>query len=97
MHKTEFVLENDMHRLLWGFEIQTDHLISARRPDLITLKKKKKKKKTCRVEDFTVPAYLKVKLKEGEIWDIYLDRARELKKTTLEPENDGDTNCNGCF
>ena len=35
MHNTEFVLENETHKLLWNFEIQTDHVISARRPDLI--------------------------------------------------------------
>ena len=39
------VLENDSHKLLWDFNIQTDHLIPARRPDLITINKKKKKKK----------------------------------------------------
>ena len=31
------VLENDTHKLLWDFDIQTYHLISARRPDLITI------------------------------------------------------------
>ena len=34
MHNTEPVLENDTHKLLRNFDIQTDHLISARRPDL---------------------------------------------------------------
>ena len=34
MYNPEFVLENETHKLLWDFEIQTDHLISARRPDL---------------------------------------------------------------
>ena len=38
------VLENDSHKLLWDFNIQTDHVISAGRPDLIIIKKKKKKK-----------------------------------------------------
>ena len=27
------VLENDSHKLLWDFDIQTDHLIPTRRPD----------------------------------------------------------------
>ena len=31
------------HKLLWDFEIQTDHLISTRRPDFIIINKKKKK------------------------------------------------------
>ena len=35
MVDTQPVLENDARKLLWdGFDIQTDHLISARRPDL---------------------------------------------------------------
>ena len=32
-HNPESVLENEIHKLLWDFEIQTDHLISARQPD----------------------------------------------------------------
>ena len=44
MHNLASVLENDTHNLLWDFDIQTDHLISARRPDLIIIKKKKKMK-----------------------------------------------------
>ena len=31
----------DSHKLLWDFDIQTDHLIPARRPDLIIINKKK--------------------------------------------------------
>ena len=42
MHNPESVLENETHKLLWDFGIQTDHLISARRPDLMILNKKKK-------------------------------------------------------
>ena len=41
----ESVLENVTHKILWDFEIQTDHLISARRPNLVIINKKKKKKK----------------------------------------------------
>ena len=55
----------------------------ARRPDLIIINKKKKKKKrerTCKIVDFTVPADHRIKLKECEKTDKYLDLARELKK-----------------
>ena len=45
--------------------------------------------------DFTVPADDRVKQKENEKRDKYLDLARELKKT-MEHENDGDTDCNWC-
>ena len=44
MHKPEFVQRNETYKLLWDFGIQTDHLISARRSDLVIVKKKKKKK-----------------------------------------------------
>ena len=41
MLKTESVLENEAYKILWNFEIQTDHLIPARRPDLVLIIKKK--------------------------------------------------------
>ena len=41
MHNPAPVLENDTHKLLWDFKVQTDHLIPARRPDLIIINKKK--------------------------------------------------------
>ena len=34
------VLENEMHKLLWELDIQTDHLISARWHDLEIVNKK---------------------------------------------------------
>ena len=85
MHNPAPVLENDSHKLLWDFNIQTDHLIPARRPDLIIINKKKKKKKKkkkiiCKIVDFAVPADHRINLKESEKKDKYLDLARELKK-----------------
>ena len=44
MHNPAPILENDTHKLLWDFDIQTDHLISARRPDLIIIYKKTPRK-----------------------------------------------------
>ena len=41
MHNPESVLENETHKILCDFQIQTDHLISARRPDLMIINKKK--------------------------------------------------------
>ena len=78
MHNQESVLENETHKLLWDFEIQTDHLISARRPDLVIINKKKR---TCQTEDFAFSADHRVKLKENEKRDKYQDLARELKDT----------------
>ena len=37
------------HKLLWNFNIQTDHLIPARRPDLIIINKKKENRQNCRL------------------------------------------------
>ena len=37
MHNPASVQENDTHKLLWDFDIHTDHLITARRPDLIII------------------------------------------------------------
>ena len=41
MHNPAPVLENDSHKLLCDFNIQTGHLIPARRPNLIIINKKK--------------------------------------------------------
>ena len=46
MHNQAPVLENDTHKLLSDFDIQRDHLISARRPDLIIINKKNAKLST---------------------------------------------------
>ena len=75
-HYPASVLENDTHKLQWDFDIQTDHLISIRRPDLII----NHKKRTCKIADFAVPPEHRIKLKESEKKDKYLDLARELKK-----------------
>ena len=40
IYKPEFVLENETHKYLGNFEIQTDHLIPARKTDLMKIKKK---------------------------------------------------------
>ena len=37
MHNPVSVLENDTHKHLWDFDIQTDNLISARQPDLLII------------------------------------------------------------
>ena len=39
MYNQASVQENDIDKLRWDFDIQTDHLISATRPDLIISKK----------------------------------------------------------
>ena len=65
------------HKLLWDFDIQTDHLISARRPDFIIINKIKR---TFKIVDFAVSVDHRIKLKENERKDKYLDLAEGLKK-----------------
>ena len=79
MHNLAAVLENNTHKLLCDFDLQTDHLILTRRPDLILITKKKKNR-ICKIFNFAVQADLRIKLKECEKKDKYLDLARELKK-----------------
>ena len=90
MHNQAPVLKNCTHKLLWDFDIKTDHLISDWRPNLIIINQKKKK--ICKVVDFAVSADHRIKLKECEKRDKYPDLARELKKT-MEHEGDNYTNC----
>ena len=76
MHNPAPVLENDSQERQWDFNIQTDHLIPAWRPDLII----NKRKRICKIVDFAVLVDHRTNLKECEKKDKYLDLARELKK-----------------
>ena len=93
MHNPVSVLENETHKLIWYFDKQTHHLISARRPDLIKIKKKKKKT-TCKIVNLTVSPDHIVKLKKIKM----KRRANTLAllgngKKTAEYESNGYTNC----
>ena len=77
MHNPEPAPENDTHKLLWDFNIQTDPLIPARRPNLKIINKRER---ICKIVDFAVPADHRTNLKECDKKDKYLDLARELKK-----------------
>ena len=77
MHNPTSVLENDTYKLLCGFDIQTDHLISVRRPDLIIIKNKKENLQNYGLYN---PGWPQSKMEEIEKKDKYLNLARELKK-----------------
>ena len=51
-HEPQSVLENENYKILWDFSIQTDHVIEARRPDLVVIDKKER---SCKIIDFAVP------------------------------------------
>ena len=77
MHNPAPVLENDMHKFLWGFHIHTDNLIPARWPDRIIINKKRK---IYKIVDFAVLTDHRRKAKECEKKDKYHELAREIKK-----------------
>ena len=45
IHNQESVQENDIHKIVWNFQIQTDHLITIRKPDQVIINTKKEKEK----------------------------------------------------
>ena len=46
MHNPESVLEKETHAVFLDFEVQADHLIWDRQPDLVIVNKKKQQQKT---------------------------------------------------
>ena len=74
MHKPESVIENETHKILWHFEMQADHRISARRPILVMINKGKR---TFHQVDYVIPADQRAKIKESEKKDKYLDISRK--------------------
>ena len=66
-----------MRKILWDFEIQTNYPISVRKTDLWLINMKKR---TFHLVDFTILVDNRVKIKESESTDKYLDLARKLEK-----------------
>ena len=61
-----------MKRVRSSGTLRYNHPIQARRPDLVLINKKKR---PCYLEDFIVPESQRMKVKEDEKQDKYLDRA----------------------
>ena len=76
-HAPESVLENEDYKILWDFSIQTDHVIEARRPDLVVVDMKER---SCKIIDFAVPGDSRIKEKEKDKIEKYQDLERELQK-----------------
>ena len=76
-HQPETVLENNDYKLLWDYNIQTDHQISARRPDVIS-----KQYQACQVINVVVTA---VKAKEEEKLEKYQDSEMWSVRTHVLP------------
>ena len=61
---------------MWDFSIQTDHVIEARRPDLVIVGKKER---SCKIIDFAVPGDSRIEKEKDKI-EKYQDLGRELQK-----------------
>ena len=77
-HKTAGVVENGRVKILWDFNIQTDHAIQHRRADIVVLYKNERK---CYLIDIAVPGDKWIDLKEQEKIGNYSQRQlQEVKK-----------------
>ena len=81
MYTSDSVLENETRKLLWDFEIQTHHLISARQPDLEIVDKERERE---REREFA-----RTESKSKRKW-----KEINTKTITMEHESDSDTNYN---
>ena len=86
MHKPEYVLENEIYKIVWDFEILSDHLILARRWHLIIINENKR---SYHIEDFDVSANHWEKIKGSEKRDKYLDFATKLRKVWNKSKGTG--------
>ena len=76
-HEPESVLENEDHKILRVFSIQTDHSIEARRPDLVVVHEKER---SCKIIVFAVPGDSRVEEKDKDKMEKYEDLETELQK-----------------
>ena len=76
-HEPESILEIEGYKILWDFSIQTDHVIEARRPDLVVVDKNER---ICKVIDFAVPGDSRITEKEKDRIEKYQDLGRKLQK-----------------
>ena len=76
-YEPESVLENEDYKILWDFSIQIDHVIEARRPDLVVVDKKER---SCKITDFAVPGDSRIEEEEKDKIEKYQDLGREFQK-----------------
>ena len=70
-------MENEDYKILWTFSIQIDHVIEARRLDLVEVDKKRR---TCKMIDSEISGVSKIKEKEKEKLKKYQNLSKELQK-----------------
>ena len=77
-HKPAIVVENDRIKILSDFNIQADHVIQHRKPDIVVLYKNERK---CHFIDIAVPGDKRTELKEQEKIYNYTELRQEVKKS----------------
>ena len=65
-----------MNEIFRDFEIQSDYLITARRPDLLLIKRKRR---ICILVDLAVTVDHRVDIRQKDKIDEYLDLVKEVK------------------
>ena len=87
-HEPECVVENENLKILWDFNIQCDHMIEARRPDIVVVDKVKK---GAMIIDVAMPGDIIVCDKEREKIEKYsllkdeIAKLWQMKKVVLIP------------
>ena len=76
-HISGSVVENGGVKISWDLDIQTDHVIQHRSPDIVVLYKSEKR---CHLTDIGVPGDKSIELKEQEKVDNYSKLRQEVKK-----------------
>ena len=61
IYKPVSVLANEIHKILWDFEIQIDYLMLARKPNLVLINRKKR---VGQLVDFAVQVDHRMKMKK---------------------------------
>ena len=62
-HEPDAVRENNDFHILSDFEVQTDHVVEAKRPDMIVTEKQNN---ICKIIDFAVPYDSRIEAKAME-------------------------------
>ena len=93
-HQPVTVTENDSCKLLSDFSIQTDHVIQARRPDVILIDKDKKE---CNIIDFAIPYDSRVNARMQKRWkNRKVSRSRARSTEIMEHANESHSYYDRC-